>query len=63
VDRLVLKDTPVTENPTTFNVDDAALLPTRQPTILDGGLTTFDVATLEDKYIMFDYDGEIYGNN
>ena len=63
VDRLVLKDTPVTENPTTFNVDDAALLPTRQPTTLDGGLTTFDVATVEDKYIMFDYDGEIYGNN
>ena len=63
VDRLILKDTPKTESPTTFDVDSAPLLPTRTRTSLDGGNTSFDVATVEDKYIMFTYDGEIYGNN
>jgi len=63
VDRLILKDTPKTESPTTFDVDLAPLLPTRTKTSLDGGNTSFDVATVEDKYIMFTYDGEIYGNN
>jgi hypothetical protein len=63
VDRLILKDTPKTEHPTTFDVDLAPLLPTRTKLSLDGGNTSFDVATVEDKYIMFAYDGEIYGNN
>jgi hypothetical protein len=63
VDRLILKDTPKTEHPTTFDVDLAPLLPTRTKLSLDGGNTSFDVATVEDKYIMFTYDGEIYGNN